>query len=296
MGYGHEITSGNYAKIKCDCCGKIKEGRLYYDGYGKQCRVKVRYCKECCRAKMAEYKEFLGENGALWIILSELGIPFIRKVWEQVVAERSEMKKGSVPELTGHYIKKLINYPTIYSGFWDSDVMLDELLNKRQMQLDRETMDLAEMQRIWGKYPDDEYNEAYDFLNTAFNAYTGGIENMDTNLSARYRDLCKSEYRVRKAYESGDVSEIAKAQANHQQLLKLLKLDNFDGNQKSEAEKFIDRYAWRIENTMPAECEDLEKYKDYANNESMWKDILRTVRNAVSGSRDYPNLSKDEGK
>ena len=67
--------------------------------------------------------------------------------------------------------------------------------------------------------------------------------------------------------------------------MSMLKLDDFKENKQSDTEKFIDRWAWRLENESPAECADLKKYKDYAGNESMWKDILRTVKNAISNSR-----------
>ena len=154
--------------------------------------------------------------------------------------------------------------------------------------------DIELMKEVWGKYPDDEYIDAYEFLEKTFQAYTQDFQEMDANLINRYRDLCKAEYRKRKADENGDVSEIKQAQANLTDLLKLLKLNDFQSNQKSEMEKMLERRIWMIENTRPAECEDLNIYRDFSGFEKTWNDILRCVRNLVAGTREYPDVPKDE--
>ena len=107
---------------------------------------------------------------------------------------------------------------------------------------------------------------------------------MEPAQESLYRELCKAQLKQFKGEGDKDVFAQIKT------LMSMLKLDDFKENKQSDTEKFIDRWAWRLENESPAECADLEKYKDYAGNESMWKDILRTVKNAVSGSREYPEL------
>ena len=52
--------------------------------------------------------------------------------------------------------------------------------------------------------------------------------------------------------------------------------------------------AWTIENTKPAECRDLDKYKDFSNFNIKWNEIMRCVKNLVAGTREYPNIPKDE--
>ena len=136
--------------------------------------------------------------------------------------------------------------------------------------------------------------EAYEFLEKTFYEYTQDFQEMDANLTNRYRDLCKAEYRKRKADEKGDVAEIKQAQANLTDLLKLLKLNEFTSNQKSEMEKMIERKIWMIENTRPAECEDLQMYRDVSGFEKTWNEILRCVRNLVAGTREYPDIPKEE--
>ena len=92
----------------------------------------------------------------------------------------------------------------------------------------------------------------------------------------------------------GDIGEIKQAQANLTEMLKLLKLNDFQSNQKSETEKMIERKIWMIENTKPAECEDLDIYRDVSGFEETWNHILRCVKNLVAGSREYPDVPRDE--
>lgn len=289
-----EITN----KFICELCGQKRNSSFFYPYYGGQYsdKIKVRYCKDCCSKRLAHYKKFLNEQAAVWMVLSELGIPFIKAVYRQVVDEQ-EIKRSDKdkPEFIGHYIKRLSEYPKIYSGFWDSDIGLNEILEKQSQNNENSEMDLEEMQEIWGKYPDNEYAEAYIFLQKTFKEYTEELPgDMDANLTNRYRDLCKAEYRKRKADEGGDISEIKQAQANLTDMLKLLKLNDFQSNQKSETEKMIERRIWMIENTKPAECEDLDIYRDASGFEDTWGHILRCVKNLVSGSREYPDIPRDE--
>ena len=290
-----EITSSKYAKIVCECCGEKKVGNLFYPNYGNQYkeRLRTRYCKDCCAKKIEEYNEFLNEKASLWMVLSELGIPFINSIYELMVAQRIS-SKGAKPEIVGHYIKRLMESTTIYSGFWDTDISINEIIGKDIKEENKNTRDIEVMEELWGKYPDDEYVEAYEFLENMFQAYTQDFPEMDANLTNRYRDLCKAEYRKRKADEKGDVSEIKQAQSNLTDLLKLLKLNDFQSNQKSEMEKMIERKIWMIENTKPAECEDLEIYKDVSGFEKTWGEILRCVKNLVAGSREYPDIAREE--
>ena len=107
---------------------------------------------------------------------------------------------------------------------------------------------------------------------------------MEPAQESLYRELCKAQLKQFKGDGDKDIFTQIKT------LMSMLKLDDFKENKQSDTEKFIDRWAWRLENESPAECADLKKYKDYAGNESMWKDILRTVKNAISNSRDYPEI------
>lgn len=254
-------------------------------------------CKLCCSKKLKEYITATKNDVAgLWCLLAELGIPFLREVWEptqKIVFESTNA--GRKPDLFLTYIRTLKELGIIVEGFWQSNMMLSDFMkigkdNKEEEEEVKEVVDLNEQQRIWGKFEPEDY----DFLNFTFNEYTQELLEMDANLIRRYRDLAKAELRKRKADESGDIGEITKAQDSLNKQLALLKLNNFKDNKQSETEKFIERMAWNIENTKPAECEDTQKYKDFSNFGINWEDIMRTVKNLVAGSREYPDVPRDE--
>ena len=49
-----------------------------------------------------------------------------------------------------------------------------------------------------------------------------------------------------------------------------------------------------IENEEPAEDEDKEKYRDIAGYEKSFKEIMRSMRNLIAGTKDYPDIPKEE--
>lgn len=252
------------------------------------------FCKTCCNKKLRDYISITKSEGAgLWCLLAELGIPFFKDVWEntqKIVFEATGA--GRKPDLLLTYLRTFKEFGIVAQGFWQSDMMLDDFveIGENKEEDNKEVIDLNEQQRIWGRFE----VEDYDFLNFTFNEYTQNLLEMDANLIRRYRDLAKAELRKRKADESGDMGEIIKAQDSLNKQLALLKLNNFKDNKQSDTEKFIERMAWNIENTKPAECEDTQKYKDFSNFGINWEDIMRTVKNLVAGSREYPDIPKDE--
>ena len=251
-------------------------------------------CKSCCSKKLKDYIAVTKSDGAgLWCLLAELGIPFLREVWEptqKIVFESTNA--GRKPDLFLTYLRTLKELGITVEGFWESDMMLDDFMEIGEDKKEevKGVVDLNEQQRIWGKFEPEDY----EFLNFTFNEYTQEFLEMDANLIRRYRDLAKAELRKRKADESGDMNEIKNAQAVLNNQLTLLKLNNFKDNKQSDTEKFIERMAWNIENTKPSECEDTEIYKDYSNFGVKWEDIMRTVKNLVAGTREYPEIPRDE--
>ena len=283
-----------YNEILCSSCRTIKSQTEFANGYGAQAGRKVSVCKECCNAKLEKYEQRVGKVGAFWLLMAELGIPFIQQVYDVAYHASISIKKGAKrPDLVELYVKKLNLLDMKYDGFWDSDTMLDDILNEHKETLDPK-LDLALMNRIWGKYPDDKYAEAYDFLEDRFNEYTKDILDMDANLTNRYRDLCKAEYQKRVADESGDIGEIQKAQKVVNDMLALLKLNNFQDVAKSDAQIAFEKAIAMIEYTKPAECEELDKYVDMCGHERDNAEMMRCLRNAIAGTRDYPEIPRDE--
>lgn len=272
----------------CACCKQIKPINRFYKRIGEDDQSVYPYCRKCYTTKFRAYRDALKlEDAAAWCLFAEMGIAFYGKVWEKV-------KHSATSKATDH-VANYISYlrgASVETGFWASDTMLDDIVEISKDKVDvsnkqhEDKLNLQEQAVIWGLNVDGSaYSEKdYKFLNQTYESYTADILDMDTAKMMRYKDLCKAELRKFNGDTSKEtLDEILK-------LMKLLKIDNFQENKQSETEKFIDRWAWKIENEEPAEDRDLTKYKDYAGNEKMWRGILRTVFNAISGTRNYPDL------
>lgn len=280
----------------CIRCGKAKSlGSFYKSPIVDEEHVNM--CKACCTSEFARIKKATKDDHAtLWCVLMEMGVPVVQENMDyvdQIMANTDPSKKLDMIPL---YLRGMVSSGKEYRGIWETDIDLSRYYCAVEHIEEVEfvpQMDINEEVREWGKFKleDGGYDlEAYEYLNSAFENYTKDFPDMDTNLENRYRDLCKAEWFKRKADESGDVQAIARTQENLKKMLEMLKLTNFQDNKKSETEKFIERLAWTIENTKPAECEDLNKYKDYSGFEPVWEDIMRTVKNLVAGTRQYPDL------
>lgn len=251
------------------------------------------YCKSCCSKKLKEYITRTKDEGAgLWCLLAELGIPFLLEVWEptqKIVFESTNA--GRKPDLFLTYLRTLKELGIVVEGFWQSDMMLDDFIdiNEDKKEEQKEIIDLNEQQRIWGKFDPEDY----EFLNFTFNEYTQELLEMDANLIRRYRDLAKAELRKRKADESGDIQEIAKAQDNLRKMLEMLKLNEFQSNQLSEEKRAYEYNVALVENYRPSECEELQEYLDKVGYEKEKAILMRSIRNSVAGTRDYPDIPKE---
>lgn len=266
------------------------------------------FCRPCC-ARM--FKKYLTDTkslgAAFWLLLAKIDLPFYYDLWKPVKDAydlfMSDRKRGNDPDWFGMYLQALYDsegYKT--DGFYNSDTMIDVLYTLQINDEDTEGLlrtkdfNLSSQQGLWGRYIDEQGRpdlEAYEFLNKEYRQYTKDLGEINTNLENRYRDLCRCELRLRRANEKGDGQEISRAQESLSKQLSLLKLNDFQSNNVSEEEKFIERQIWMIENTKPAECEDLNKYKDYSKMTGEWEEIMRTTNNLVAGTREYPDLPKN---
>lgn len=248
------------------------------------------FCKTCCNKKLRDYISITKSEGAgLWCLLAELGIPFFKDVWENTQKTVFEATgAGRKPDLLLTYLRTFKEFGIVGQGFWQSDMMLDDFveIGENKEKDNKEVIDLNEQQRIWGRFE----VEDYDFLNFTFNEYTQNLLEMDANLIRRYRDLAKAELRKRKADESGDIQEIAKAQDNLKKMLDMLNLSDFKKGEVDERKQFVDRIAWMMEETEPAEEEDESKYRDIAGYEELYNDFMRSMRNILTGDRRYPDI------
>lgn len=252
------------------------------------------FCKTCCNKKLRDYIGVTKSEGAgLWCLLAELGIPFFKEVWEntqKIVFEATGA--GRKPDLLLTYLRTFKEFGIVAQGFWQSDMMLDDFveIGENKEEENKEVIDLNEQQRIWGRFE----VEDYDFLNFTFNEYTQNLLEMDANLIRRYRDLAKAELRKRKADESGDIQEIKNAQNILNNQLSLLKLNEFKSHNKTDEQLAFEKRVAMIEYTKPSECEDLKAYLDMVGYEKEKGLMMRSLRNAIAGTRDYPDIPKEE--
>ena len=285
----------NTNKKVCGCCQVAKTPNQFHKSPMSSGQF-LPICKMCCKEKLKTYTEITGsESAAFWLVLAELGVPFIKKAWDNFQSFKATATANT--DLIMAYLRTLSEMEIRIDGFWQSDVMLDMLMDSLvDRENDKEELDLVEQQKIWGKFVSEGKLdiEAYQFLNETFEDYTKDLLDMDTNLEKRYRDLAKAELRKRQADETGDIQEIAKAQDNLKKILDMLNLSSFKKDEKDDRKQFIDRIAWMIEETEPAEEEDEEKYRDIAGYEKIYDSFMRSMRNILTGDRNYPEIPKEE--
>lgn len=276
----------------CPNCMTAKENKYFIQSLSPVHDRFLPLCRTCLTARFKTYKNILNsDGGALWCICSEMSYPVIKKYYDVALEKQSTDTRNLF--MIYHSILKDEGFQI--NGFWQSDMMLDDIIEldtkTDEITEDKEkAVDLAEQERIWGKFEEEDY----ELLNSFFDMYTQDLPNMDAALELRYRDLCKAELRKRKADENGDISEISKAEESLRKNMALLKLDKFQDNKQSDVEKHIERICWMIENTKPCECEDLEKYKDFSGFGIKWAEIMRCMRNLIANTRDYPEIQKGE--
>lgn len=284
----------NTNRKECGCCGTSKSTAQFHKS-PMDSKKFLPICKLCCRDKLKEYTKATGsESAAFWLVLSELGVPFIQEIWDKF--EIFKATATPTTDLVMGYLRILSESGIKVDGFWQSDVMLDMLMDtKVNREVVREDLDLVEQQKIWGKFlVDGQLDiEAYQFLNQTFDEYAQDLLDMDANLIRRYRDLAKAELRKRKADESGDIQEIAKAQDNLRKMLEMLKLNEFQSNQISEEKRSYEYNVALVENYRPSECEELQEYLDKVGYEKEKAILMRSIRNSVAETRDYPDIPKE---
>lgn len=275
----------------CPSCQTAKENKYFIQSLSPVHDRFLPLCRTCLTARFKTYKNVLNsDGGALWCICSEMSYPVIKKYYDIALEKQGTDTRNLF--MVYHGVLKDEGFQI--NGFWQSDMMLDDIIEldtkADEMAEDKEkAVDLAEQERIWGKFEEEDY----EFLNDLFARYTKDLFSLDTVVELRYRDLCKAELSKRKADESGDINAIAKAQENIKKMLELLKLNNFQSNTKTEVEKTLEYQIAMMEKYKPAELEDISAYEDYCGCHHLEEQLMRPLRNLIAGSREYPTVTKE---
>lgn len=294
MEKGGAILAQPYEERYCPYCGKIKSTGSFIPDY----RLKGNYlpcCKNCTDSFYKRFVKDMGEVGAIWVDCMVNNIPLLQSVWNECV---KQIVGADVKSPFAIYYKALKEHYGVYEGIWQSDCWYGNFVGKTA-DLEIETFteeELIQLIKDWGKFVDENGEidyDAYDFLVSRYDEYVEGVVGLTNAMSMQFRNLCKAEWQKIKADESGDISEIDRAQKLVDRLLSALKLDDFAVD-KSDTDRFIDKIIWRIEETEPAELEDETKYVDIEGHEKIYESLMRSMRNLIAGSREYPEIPQEE--
>ena len=271
----------------CPYCGKEKQESQFYKSPIKTGEY-IKPCKSCVTELYKQALESTKDQGAaLWATCMQTGIPMRRAEYTACLDTLEKAAKGKKPSLFMLYHTYLSTSPDKLTGVWDSDM---ELSNFKDLgDIAKGETDEVALKARWRKQWGGDYeDEDCQWLDDMFDSYTADIFEMDTAMEMRYRDLCKLEL---EQYKNGVNKD---TQSQIKTLMSLLKLDDFKSNQKSDAERaFEKRIAW-VEYTKPSECEDLTRFVDMVGYEKDKGEKMRSLRNAVAGTRDYPAIPKEE--
>lgn len=276
----------------CPCCSKVKDKTKFYPNPVKSGEY-LPYCRECTSIKFRTAEANLDSKwAALWCVCMEMGVPLFKDKFEALRNQyESYSGSGRRPEPFSMYVAMLKDAQVQYKGIFESDMQLSDFVDLNISTDDGEISqkDLDAQRKEWDRIWGSSYNnEQCERLDNYYAAYTDSLEQMDTGRMLRYRDLCKAELRKFEGDNGKEVTEeILK-------LMKLLNIDSFESQEKSDMDRFIDRLIWKIEETEPAEEEDESKYKDIAGFENSFTHIMRCMQNLLTGTKNYPKIPRAE--
>lgn len=291
----------------CPMCGRVRKVINFTPDF-RAPNTWLTCCNSCNSSLTTRIMQSQGSVIAIWSVAMINNVPFLKRAWEktQVVVPTVDPRS-----LFSMYYSAVKEVNSKYNGVWDSDcwfgayLELDKDDEEEELAInslvDNNTInvapeDIENLSLEWGRFVNDngeiDYS-AYNFLLNRYNEYTADLTGLTSAMSMQFRNLCKAEWQKIKADEIGDIAAIDRSQKLINGLLSALKMDDF-AVEKSDTDRFIDRLIWRIEETEPAEEEDREKYKDIAGYEDMYNSIMRSMRNMIAGTRDYPDVPVEE--
>ena len=296
-------------------CNIEKDLDLFYDSWspfnmydaksenGKPIRVcKLPYCKECCSKILTKYKkEGHGLEGALYLTSAINNLPYIAEKVEATFDHvTNEAKRGSnVTNIFGTYYSKLkieTSKHHLWKDFSMTDIDYKDIashIEKRDIQ----KKDMEQLELDWGKQSD---IENYSLLDYWFEELVEG-RTVTKAEELLYRDLCLARLSKRKIEQynpeaKGENEDVSKVQTQINNLMKLLKIDNFqEKKQESLVERMLESRIAIVEKEKPAfHYQDLKKNEDFLGRGKYFYDhIYRPFKNVLKGSKIY-NIVPDE--
>lgn len=272
-------------------CLGTKPSADFYDNWGLWDGEKLCFCKDCMN-KMYNYylKKTNSEKTALYYTCMQVNVPFIQEVFDAVFNKKSNTGR-KMPVSVARYMSELhkrTSNKEKWNDFTATNIKFDE---DEHLAVHSD----SELEKAWGIQ--DNPND-YLFLDETFKRYTQGVEMSNPQQEDLYKDLCRDRLLLRKINDgrySGDET-LDKVQSRIAKTMSILKIDQFEKKKvKNDIELILEKQIWEIENTQPAELIDKDEYKDYLGLGKGWyQDVLRAVKNLIVGSKDYPNITRDD--
>jgi len=279
----------------CVGCGRTYEIDNFYKSINPWHATGVLpYCKECCKSISQHYLKQMGSMEAtIFVTSAEIGVPYIKDAYDMYYTKLQGMqnKPGSNYNYIGNYITCLgikRGQKERWKTFADTDASFNELCSVKKeeqvFKLDEERFVLD-----WG----DHDKEDYEFLEYRYDVYTNGVS-LTPAQETLYRQLCLVELSKRSKEKKHETTDTEQKMILG--LMAKLKIDQFaDSAEKSLIEQLLETQIKEMEEKEPAELYDQPQlYKDFCGIGTYWNDnILRTLKNLLAGSKDYPKVTKD---
>lgn len=276
-----------------NCIGTKKEAD-FYDSWSIWDGEKVPFCKDCLNKMYDIYlKNSNSEKVALYYTCMQINTPFIKEVYDTLNNKHDKNGKKITVTLYRYLteLQKKTTKKDTWKDFSSTNVSIDDSEEKVSLADSKN----KKLEKDWG-FQDEDFD--YEFLEDTFNRYTDGVDFINQQQIDLYRDLCRDRLLLRKINDGRYNGEetIDKVQSRISKTMSILKVDQFEKKkEKTNIERILEKQIWEIENTEPAEVVDKEAYKDFLNIESDWgKHILRAIKNIITGSKDYPNIKRDD--
>ena len=278
-----------------DGCEFNKDGSVKKIGY-------VRYCKKDIAKCYLDYLKKGTMQSAVYFTCALTDTPFIKEVWDRYIELRNEkIKSGKItPTQLKTYndfakyreqLKAMKKATDDWNDFSNTNVDYRDIMGLKKSDIALE----AEKDKFvldWGKR---ENIQDYQYLEYEYGRLTKD-KPLKPQEETLYRKLCMVELMIRLKEENDEPTSTEQTQLLN--LMKTLKIDNFqEEKDKSTIEEIIEKQIWEVENTEPCEIIDREYWKDYCDIGKNWgKEIIRAVKNLITGSREFPNIESYDKK
>lgn len=278
-----------------DGCEFNKDGSVKKIGY-------VRYCKKDIAKCYLDYLKKGTMQSAVYFTCALTDTPFIKEVWDRYIELRNEkIKSGKItPTQLKTYndfakyreqLKAMKKATDDWNDFSATNVDYKDIMGLKKSDIALE----AEKDKFvldWGKR---ENIQDYQYLEYEYGRLTKD-KPLKPQEETLYRKLCMVELMIRLKEEKDEPTSTEQTQLLN--LMKTLKIDNFqEEKDKSIIEEIIEKQIWEVENTEPCEIIDREYWKDYCDIGKNWgKEIIRAVKNLITGSREFPNIESYDKK